>query len=154
VIQAPNLPVSLSAIAEPHPNSLRLGFVPRSLPECLALTNEARIPQRVQIFFPAIEPNVNTIAASILGESSMKWLVDVTDQMGDEPNTGPLLIPWRIGRLKHLGIPGKRFDNTVAQFAIALLVIGVGVFFEVDVVIQVHVRDLATGLVGPSGCFG
>jgi hypothetical protein len=37
-------------------------------------------PERMQVFFPAIEPNVNTVAASILGKTGMKWLMYIPDE--------------------------------------------------------------------------
>ena len=33
----------------------------------------------VPLFLAAIEPQVNTVAAAILSESGMEWLVDVAD---------------------------------------------------------------------------
>ena len=81
MIQATNLLVSLVAIAEAHRYSLRLGFLPRCLPECLFVIRQSRIPQGLQIFFPAIEPHLNTIAASIFGEPGMQRLVYIADQM-------------------------------------------------------------------------
>jgi hypothetical protein len=40
------------------------------------------------------------------------------------------------------------------QFAVALLVVSVGVFGEVDEVIRIHVRYRAASLVGPRRCVG
>jgi hypothetical protein len=53
----------------------------------------------VQIFFPAIEPNLNTIAATILGEPGMKRLMYIPNQVGNKSKSSTLLIPWRVGQL-------------------------------------------------------
>jgi hypothetical protein len=47
----------------------------------------------VQGLFPAIEPHLNVIAAAILSEPGMKRLVDIPDEMSDEPQCNALLIP-------------------------------------------------------------
>jgi hypothetical protein len=52
----------------------------------------------VQILFPAIEPNLNTIAATILCEPGMKWLMYIANQVGNKSKSNTLLIPWRIGK--------------------------------------------------------
>jgi hypothetical protein len=50
----------------------------------------------VKVHLSAIESNINTVAAAIFCEPGMKWLVDVADEMGDEPQGNALLIAWRI----------------------------------------------------------
>jgi hypothetical protein len=54
------------------------------------------VPQRVQVLFPAVESHVNAIAAAIFGKPGMKRLMDVTNQMSDEPQCRSLLIAWRV----------------------------------------------------------
>jgi hypothetical protein len=144
--------VSLAAIAERHRQTLQLGFVPRSLPECLAPTQQGQYPIANEMVFSAVEPDLNTIAASILSKTGMKWLMYIADEVSDEPKSRALLIPWRIGSLKHLGIPGNRLNDAVPKFAIALLVVVVGVPGKVDEVIRIHVYDLTTYFVGPFRC--
>ena len=36
----------------------------------------------MQVFFPAVEAKVNAIAAAILSEPGVEWLVDVPDDAG------------------------------------------------------------------------
>jgi hypothetical protein len=47
----------------------------------------------VQIFFPAIESHLNTVAASILSEPGMKWLMYIANKVGDKPDSSAFLIP-------------------------------------------------------------
>jgi hypothetical protein len=42
--------------------------------------NKRRIPQRVQVFFPAVKTHVNAVAAAILSELHVKRLMDVPGQ--------------------------------------------------------------------------
>jgi hypothetical protein len=46
----------------------------------------------MQIFFPAVEAHVNTVAAAIIRESDMKRLMYIATEMCDEPQCGALLI--------------------------------------------------------------
>jgi hypothetical protein len=39
----------------------------------------------VQVFFPAIESHDNTVVTTILSEPGMKRLMDVSDEVSDEP---------------------------------------------------------------------
>jgi hypothetical protein len=94
--------------------------------------NKSRVPQRVHVFFPAVESHLNTVATTILSEPGMKRLMDVADEMNDEPECNTLLIPRCIRRLEYLHVPGNCFDDAVAQFAITLLIVCVRVFGKVD----------------------
>jgi hypothetical protein len=82
VIRAPILRDFLAAIADV------LGSL-HSLNSCRDLCGSALlqlyqryIPQRVQVFFPAIESHLNTVAAAIFRKPGMKRLVNVTDDAG------------------------------------------------------------------------
>jgi hypothetical protein len=108
----------------------------------------------VQVFLPAIEAQVNTVAPAIFCESGMKRLVNVTDEVSDEAQCCALLVAWRIRSLQHLHIPRNRFDDTVAEFAVTLLLVCVRVFREVNEVVRVHVRNLASRFVRPRRCVG
>jgi hypothetical protein len=102
----------------------------------------------VQVFFPAVEAPIKTVTAAILSEPSMKRLMDVT-QVSDKPQSNTLFIAWCIVRLEHLHILSDSFDDAVAQFAVALLVVCIRVLREVDIVISIHVRYLAARFVRP-----
>ena len=55
------------------------------------------VPQRMQVLFSAVEPHLYAVAAAIFGEPGMKRLMDVANQVSDEPRCGPLLVTRRIG---------------------------------------------------------
>ena len=42
----------------------------------------------MQILFSAVEPDLNTIPASILGKTGMKWLMYIADEVSNEPEGG------------------------------------------------------------------
>ena len=44
--------------------------------------NQSGVPQRVQVFFLAVESHVNTVATAILCEAGMQRLMDVADDAG------------------------------------------------------------------------
>ena len=73
----------------------------------------------------------------------------VANEMRDESQCSALLIAWRVRRAEHLEIPRDRLDDAVAQFALPLLVVCVGVFREVDEVVRVHVGNLTACLIWP-----
>jgi hypothetical protein len=54
-----------------------------------------------QVFFPAIEAHVNAIATAIFGKPSVERLMDVADQVSDEPKCNALLIPCCVWQSKH-----------------------------------------------------
>ena len=96
----------------------------------------------MEIFIPAVEAHVNAVAAAILSKPGMKWLVYIPDQVSDEPQCRPLLVERCVWGLEHVQYHAISLDHAVAQFAIALLVVGVRVPGEVDEVVRVHVRNL------------
>jgi hypothetical protein len=51
----------------------------------------------MQVFFPAIEPHVNTVASAVLSEPGMKRLMDVADKVSDEPKCNASLIARCVG---------------------------------------------------------
>ena len=73
---------------------------------------------------------------------------------GNEPQRYPLLVPWCISGLEHAHIPSDRLNHAVALFTVALLLIVISVFGEVDEVIRAHVGDLAPNFIGPCRCSG
>jgi hypothetical protein len=46
----------------------------------------------VHVFFPAIEAHLNTIAASILNEPGMKWLMYIANQVGNKSKSSTLSL--------------------------------------------------------------
>jgi hypothetical protein len=50
----------------------------------------------MQVHLPTVEPNINTIAASVLSERGVKRLMDVADKMNDQAKCNTLFIPWRF----------------------------------------------------------
>jgi hypothetical protein len=105
----------------------------------------------MQVYPPADEAHITISAAAILSEAGMKRLMDIADQVSDEPQSNSLFISGCIRRLEHVKIPRKRLDYAVAQFAIPLLIVCVRVFREVHEMVRVHFGNLAARFIRPCG---
>ena len=108
----------------------------------------------MQVFFPAVEPHINTVAAAIVSKAGVKRLMDIADQVSDKPQGNPPFAPRRFWRVEHLHIPRNSFDDSVAQFAVTLLVVAIRVPAKIYVVVRVHIGNLAASFVRPCRCFG
>ena len=66
------------------------------------------IPKPVQVYLPGLKNNLDIVSASIIGETGMQWLVQVSGQM-TEPRKG--LPPLLLCSLKVLQFSRVVFDS-------------------------------------------